>query len=60
MSKMNVYCMHCRSGQSVSNISQAEEWASDHRHPDAYAMRGSHMHVPKRSLLVRLREWLGL
>jgi len=59
MSKMNVYCMYCKTGQAVSNIQQAEDWAADHHHPDAYAPRGSHLHVPKRSLLARLREWLG-
>lgn len=59
MSKMNVYCMYCKTGQTVDNIHQAENWAADHYHPDAYATRGTHWHMPKRSLLSRLKEWLG-
>lgn len=53
MSRMNVYCMHCKTGQAVNNIQQAEDWAGDHQHPEAYGRL-----YPSR--WARLKKWLGL
>lgn len=60
MGKMHVYCMHCKTDQTVETIHQAEDWAADHRHPEAFEARGVHWYHPKKSWIQRLRDWLGL
>lgn len=63
LGKMHVYCMSCKTDQTVETIQQAEDWASDHRHPELYIGDGSsamHWYHPKKSWITRLRDWLGL